>query len=237
MSDNPVIILTRPEPQASRFADQLAKRVPEGVEILKIPLFQTELLERVPEIDDDVGAIVFTSENAVRALSFQYAPRNLKTYSVGSRTADVAREHGWKTQSAEGTASELTQLVADSGLSGTVFWPRGEVANEGFAIELRELGIEVKEQVLYRMSHTGNTEPLKLALEKANGAILPVFSSEAARAISALENLENFDVTFVAISSATKSALNVKIPMVVANSPTAEGMMEAIASIFPECDS
>ena len=53
MADNPVILITRPEPQASRFADEIRNEIGDRAEILVHPLSVRETLD-VQMLSDDL---------------------------------------------------------------------------------------------------------------------------------------------------------------------------------------
>ena len=68
MADNPVILITRPEPQASRFADEIRNEIGDRAEILVHPLSVRETLD-VQMLSDDFDSVAFTSESAVLSAS------------------------------------------------------------------------------------------------------------------------------------------------------------------------
>ncbi|MCP4317763.1 MAG: uroporphyrinogen-III synthase [Hyphomicrobiales bacterium] len=108
------VLVTRPEPGASRTADILRGR---GHEPVLMPL--TRIVELLPDgsaLDaTDAGACAVTSANAVRSLrALGISSERLKSplYAVGERTGDVARQAGF---------SDVRTGVGDgAGLAGKI---------------------------------------------------------------------------------------------------------------------
>lgn len=105
----PLLLLTRPEPAAERFAAQIAH--------LGLPVVISPVLRIVPVAHDAARVaaargLVFTSENAVR-LAGPGAGR--PAICVGPRTAAVAGAAGFRATAGPGDAERLMPLVQDLG--------------------------------------------------------------------------------------------------------------------------
>lgn len=107
------LVVTRPEPEASRTAELLRAR---GHVVVVAPLLRVELIA-----DADLGAgpwggVVITSATALQAIAAH--PRKaglvaLPLFAVGRRSAEAARAAGFTTvHSADGDAADLARLVA-----------------------------------------------------------------------------------------------------------------------------
>ena len=91
------ILVTRPEPDASREAEALAAR---GHEAVLAPLLNIEFARDVPVDLAGAQALIVTSRNALRALSSRREledARKLPLYAVGEATSRAARELGFTT--------------------------------------------------------------------------------------------------------------------------------------------
>src|SRR5687767_8526978 len=104
------LLVTRPEPDATRSAEVLRGR---GHEVLVAPLLSTQTIEA--EFGGPYAAILLTSANAARALSSYRqaeAITRLPALTVGARSAEAAREAGFgDITSADGAFGELVALV------------------------------------------------------------------------------------------------------------------------------
>jgi uroporphyrinogen-III synthase len=106
------ILLTRPQADAERTAAALRAR---GHDVIIAPLIELEHLS-----DANLGAgpwtaLLVTSGNAVRAIAGHRRCdelRELKIFTVGDRTAEAMREHGFAhVTSAAGNVADLAALV------------------------------------------------------------------------------------------------------------------------------
>lgn len=109
------VLVTRPRPDAERFAELLIAR---GHEVLIEPLFEIAAVANA-EIDlTGIQALLFTSANGVRAFCAAFAPRRpqdleLRIFAVGDASARTAEECGFTSiESADGDVIDLTALVA-----------------------------------------------------------------------------------------------------------------------------
>lgn len=107
------LLVTRPEPDAARTAQELRRR---GHEVIVAPLLRTEMVEA--QFGGPYGAVLMTSANAARAVGRHArfdALRGLPVFAVGDRTADAARSAGFTTvESADGALPDLVRLATAS---------------------------------------------------------------------------------------------------------------------------
>jgi len=107
------LLITRPQEDAGPLAEALARR---GHEPLVEPLMEIRAVEPAPALElDGVQAVLLTSANGARALANATKRRDLKLLAVGDRTAEAAREAGFKeVASAAGDVEALTTLARET---------------------------------------------------------------------------------------------------------------------------
>jgi uroporphyrinogen-III synthase len=153
------LLVTRPEPDASRTAAVLRAR---GHDVMLAPLLGIE-----PAPDADLGpgpwgGVLITSANAVRPIAAHPRRREvlgLPLFAVGRRSAEAARAAGFaEVMSADGDAADLARLVAARDRSpqaaGHVRLPLLYLAGEDRAGDLEGAlaaqGIAARMVVVYR---------------------------------------------------------------------------------------
>ena len=86
------ILITRPEDQAQNLKSDLEQL---GFEVLLSPMLEIEFLDfSLPDLADYDGYI-FTSVNAVRAVTASAFDQNKAAYCVGNKTQDYLCDTGW----------------------------------------------------------------------------------------------------------------------------------------------
>ena len=109
------LLVTRPEPDATRQAETLAAR---GHEPVVAPLLLIEPAKDMTLDLDGAQALIVTSRNALRALASHpdlAASLRLPLFAVGEATAKAATELGFaKVTAGPGTGEELSRLIADT---------------------------------------------------------------------------------------------------------------------------
>ena len=172
------LLVTRPEPDASREAEALGRR---GHEATLAPLLTIEFCSGVLlELEGAQGLIV-TSRNALRALAAHPeldAALKLPLFAVGEATARQAQELGFaKVIRGPGTGAELAKLI--SGKLRPERGPLVHLAGETLAFDLKSAlesqGFTVRRPVLYRAVPARSLPADALSLLKAgklDGVIL-----------------------------------------------------------------
>jgi uroporphyrinogen-III synthase len=153
------LLVTRPEPEGVRTAALLRAS---GHEVRLVPLLRIE-----PVADAVFGAgpwagVVFTSTNAVRAVSAHRRfgeLAGLPAYAVGARTRQAAIAAGFAgTVSAEGDVDDLARLIAakvgEAGLPLLYF--AGHDRAGDLAAALRKAGRTVETVIVYRAAIVGD---------------------------------------------------------------------------------
>jgi uroporphyrinogen-III synthase len=147
------LLITRPEPDATRQAELLAAR---GHEPILAPLLNIESIADVPLELTGAQALIVTSRNTLRALASHpdlAAARSLPLFAVGEITAKAAAELGFrKVTAGPGTGAELSRLIADAlePNKGALVHLAGEMVAVDLKSALEAKGFTVKQPVLYR---------------------------------------------------------------------------------------
>jgi uroporphyrinogen-III synthase len=145
------ILLTRPEPDASRTAAALRAA---GHVVHVDPLLAIEPVAFDPP-DGDFAAVAATSANALRAVAANPAIakfKPLRLFALGAHTADVAREAGFsKVEIADGNASALGALLGRRLPAGTrVLYLAGENRARDLAALAAPAQLAIETVVVYR---------------------------------------------------------------------------------------
>lgn len=221
------ILLTRPKAASARTVKALAPML-DDARIIISPLFETEFLPPPTDLTPYEG-LIFTSENAVRAMGRQAA--GCKAWCVGPRTASVAAEAGMCAINGGGTAEMLFKTVREAA-RGPLMFLRGEEVAVDLADQLNLAGIETVSAIVYRMDLRPLSDVARAAIADGDPIVVPVFSPLAARALGMQMDRPDAPLHLVAISESAAKAWTGPSPLTVSISrtPDLEGMGEAIAS-------
>ena len=147
------LLVTRPEPDATRQAEILAAR---GHEPVVAPLLLIEPATETTLDLDGAQALIVTSRNALRALAAhpdRAAALRLPLFAVGEATAKAATELGFaKVTAGPGTGEELSRLIAGTldPKAGALVHLAGETVAFDMKAALQAKGFALKQPVLYR---------------------------------------------------------------------------------------
>ena len=212
MATTPVL-LTRPRPDAERFARAL------GLTCTIAPLMEVAFTAPAPRAQ----ALLFTSANGVAAWRAGGGARGLHAWCVGPRTARAARLAGLVVRGVAANAAVLARIVPAG--APPLVWARGVHARGDPAGTLQARGLVVTEAILYE-ARSLPLGPAGTALARAGPVVAPVFSSRAAQLLSAAWPLEALPhLRAVALSPAVAEAL--PVPSVVAERPDGDAMLRA----------
>jgi uroporphyrinogen-III synthase len=184
------LLVTRPEPDASREAEALVAR---GHAPVLAPLLAVEFCPDVPLRLDGAQALLVTSRNALRALAshgdLERAP-GLPLFAVGEATAEAARKLGFsKVIVGPGTGADLAELILREmdPAHGKLVHLAGDTLAFDLKAALERHGFKVDRPVLYRMVPASVLPPEAEALLKSGklgGVIL--MSPRTAKTFAAL---------------------------------------------------
>ncbi|MER9297486.1 uroporphyrinogen-III synthase [Mesorhizobium sp. M0621] len=182
------VLVTRPEPGASRTARQLEQT---GFQPVLLPLTETVALPvDGGVVPDDAVAVAVTSANAVR-----HAPKEiiaalaaLPCHAVGERTAQAAREAGFLSVSeGPGNAEALADSLAGDLSGKTIVYLCGRVRFPAFEQRLTTADVRVRAVETYDTPAVGYSD--EAILERLSGqpadAVL-LYSAKAAAAMQVL---------------------------------------------------
>jgi len=144
------LLLTRPEPDATRSAATLRQR---GHTVVVAPLMRMAPL--AAEFAGAFDAVLATSANAARAIAAHARVgelRALPLFAIGARSAAAARDAGFANViSADGALADLVRLVATQLRGGArLLYLAGEDRAGDLAGDLRRHDITVDTVVIYR---------------------------------------------------------------------------------------
>ncbi|MEM8876485.1 MAG: uroporphyrinogen-III synthase [Pseudomonadota bacterium] len=191
------ILVTRPEPAASKTAEALEA---EGYDPVVVPLFEIKPMPGVDSVvekvlRDDPQAIAFTSANAIRALMSSFTDSipqtllQLPVYALGEATAIVSRDAGFATVletppdhggDAKGLAAWITSRCEPGG--GPILHLHGQHRAADLSVLLAGPGLQVTARAIYVSQ---SAEPFTDSLRQhiANAPVVAVlhYSPRAAR--------------------------------------------------------
>jgi uroporphyrinogen-III synthase len=184
------LLVTRPEPDASREAEALGSR---GHQPVLAPLLTIEFTGAVPLQLDGAQALIVTSRNALRALAAHPelgAALTLPLFAVGEGSARLAQELGFADVTiGPGTGAELAALMLDELKpgKGAVVHLAGETLAFDLKGTLEKEGFAMRAPVLYRATPLREF-PAEAAALLASGELEGVIlmSPRTARTFAAL---------------------------------------------------
>ncbi len=223
----PSLLLTRPAPSATRFAETLDPRARAAVDIVIAPLM--EIVARDTAFDlQGIAGVIFTSANGVG-----HAPRGegRPAYCVGSRTTALARASGWQAQQAGENAQELIAALRASPPPGPLLHLGGAHTIGDIAQNLGAAGIETRHVALYTQELLRLSREAREALGRP--CIVPVFSPRTAQQLAKEAHGHLTHAHLVALSPAVASPLAQQraASLHILPTPQAQGMRIAVENL------
>lgn len=170
----PTVLITRPQPQADRLAQDLAGQ---GIRTLVSPLMRTEFPAVVlPE--GWFSALILTSEAGAQAVGQLRPGLPPRAFCVGERTAAVARAKGLDAISLGNTADQL--LVALRTETGPFLYLRGQQVSADISAILSARGQPAAEAVVYAQHPQNLTADARALLARPGPVVLPLYSARSA---------------------------------------------------------
>ena len=173
----PPILVTRPEPQAERFARALRAQDWAGrvhVSPLMAAVYPPLSLPARP-----FDAVILTSETTALAAGRRPdLPR--KAWCVGNRTARAARAQGFQAVSARGDADALVQMILARGGHGPLVYLHGRETRGAVAERLNSAGIETIPVLAYAQEPCPLRPAAIRLLRQPGPVILPILSPRSA---------------------------------------------------------
>ncbi|MER8577247.1 uroporphyrinogen-III synthase [Mesorhizobium sp. M1423] len=209
------VLVTRPEPGASRTARRLADA---GFQAILLPLTETVALPvDAVAVADTAAAVAVTSANAIR-----HAPKEviaalagLPCHAVGRKTAEAARAAGFLSVSeGPGNAEALADALAGGYAGQTIVYLCGRVRFPGFEERLQAAGAQVRAVETYDtvvLDYSDEAVLARLSAQPVEAVLL--YSAKTATAMQALAGrpaLRGFfeETRFFALSGRIAAALD-----------------------------
>ncbi|MBC7132531.1 MAG: uroporphyrinogen-III synthase [Roseovarius sp.] len=175
----PVLLITRPEPEASRMAAAMRAAYP-GLRVVVSPLMRIVHGGALPVLTGR-EVLVFTSRHGVAGFCRLTPRRDLAAYAVGEATAEAARAQGLDARAAGGDAAALLALISADGARGPFLHPRGEHVAADIAGALRARGHAAAEAVVYAQQAQPLSPGARAALDGDAPVIVPLMSPRSGR--------------------------------------------------------
>lgn len=225
------VLITRPEPQASRFAAALETQFPGQVAVTLSPLMAVEWLD--PALPPGpFAALILTSETGAMAAGRLRRPSPSLAFCVGDRTAEAARELGFDAISAQGDATDLVALITRHAQEGELLYLHGQDRAADLAAALPDHS--VTSLAVYRQAEKPLTTAACGLLSGEDPVILPLFSPRSARLLAAALPVPHAPLHPVAISANTRDALPAALAARcgLADRPEAAALLQAIGRLI-----
>lgn len=227
------LLLTRPAPDAARFADQIRAHlgaVP-ALQIVIAPLMQ--IVAR-PVALPAAQALIFTSHNAIAPYVAQAPAAGRRAYCVGMRTAQAARAAGFDVVEGPGDAAALLALIRRNHRGGRLLHPRGAEVAVPVADLLNQAGIETVEVVIYDQAPMPLSPEAQALLQGSGPVIVPLFSPRSARLFAQAAATATASLWIAALSPAVAAGLGT-LPvaqLAIASAPNATALLQAVAQLI-----
>ncbi|GLQ81757.1 uroporphyrinogen III methyltransferase [Mesorhizobium huakuii] len=184
----PRVLVTRPEPGASRTARRLQET---GIQPVVLPLTETVALPADPGfVTGDAIAVAVTSANAVRHASSEViaALASLPCHAVGAKTAEAARKRGFSSViEGPGDAEALADSIAAAFPGKAITYLCGRVRFPVFEQRLEAADVRVRAVETYDtlpVPYSDGTILAQLSCQPVDAVLL--YSAKAAAAMQAL---------------------------------------------------
>ena len=226
------ILITRPEPEASRFADQARALLGDTVTILCAPIMQIAYRGALPDLSGN-EVLIFTSRHGVAGFCRLTDRRDLACYAVGDATAAAAQETGLCAISAGGDAGALLARIADDRCTGPFLHLRGAHVAADIAGALRSAGHVAQEVVVYDQIVMDLNPVARGCLVGAGPVILPLMSPRSARVFFEQARAATAPLLVAAISRKVAEMVpeGVARDVRVARTPDAAGVLDVLQGL------
>lgn len=142
-----------------------------GLEVSHYPLFKPQFFP-IPPLKNPQSLII-TSKNAIRALKESDTLKKIPLYTVGDKTAELAKEFGFSdVVSASGTSDHLIHMILarEPRNQGILWHLSGEDVKGNIIESLKCAGFDAKRHIIYRIEDATDI-PSSLCTELESQAI------------------------------------------------------------------
>jgi len=224
----PTVLLTRPAAQSDSFAQSLQVRVV-GLRVVVSPLMAT-VFHAVTLPKESLQGVILTSQTGAEAAGRLRTQLPDLAYCVGDRTAQVAREAGFRVQSAQGDAEALLALILREKPQNLIHL-RGREARGDLAQRLSAAGVLTQDRVVYAQEAQLLSDEAVALLSGKAPVLVPLFSPRSAEILGAAWQglATHAPLVVVAISQAVaEAAAFCPTKPVIATHPDAPSMRDAV---------
>jgi len=229
------ILITRPVPAGTTFADQLRQKLGGTCTICTSPLMQIESCANLPDLSG-IGTLIFTSRHGVETFEHLSNRRDILAYAVGVATGQAAKRIGLSVTIGDGDAERLVAQILRDKPAQPCLHIRGEHVAAPLADILTKAGIETHEAVIYSQKPLTLSNSAQRVLQREEAVILPLFSPRSAELLFSQPGVTDWraDLHIVTISVAVAN----NVPKTwakttkVASQPTAEAMVDAVQRLW-----
>jgi uroporphyrinogen-III synthase len=227
------VLITRPEPQATRFSSALSARYGALVHPVNCPLLSPVFLTP-PLPVGPFAALILTSETGAIAAGRMVKGGGLLprvAFCVGDRTAEVARDLGFEAQSAGGEADALVDRILRHPEAAPLLHLHGLETRGDIVRRLCAKGLQAEGLEVYAQEPRVLPKEVRGLLAQEGAVLAPLFSPRTAMIFAKqLKTLPiSAHITCIALSPAVaqevgESTRDVRIAM----QPTQESLMNAM---------
>lgn len=225
------ILITRPNPAGTLFADLLRTKLGNDCTILTSPLMQIEVCANLPDLAE-IGTLIFTSRHAVESYAQQCHRRDIPAYAVGETTGNIARQVGLSVTVGDGDAKRLIAKILHDKPPAPCLHVRGDHVAAPLAEILSNAGIETHEAVTYMQKPLHLSDAARQLLQQDAPVILPLFSPRSAKLFFSQSGMTDWNAALhiLAISGAVADQVPLQWAkrIAIAKEPTASAMMHAL---------
>src|SRR6056297_4094857 len=176
------ILITRPEPEAGRFAARLREVCGPGVAVLCAPVMRIVTEGQLPPLAGQ-EVLIFTSRHGVAGFCQLTARRDFTCYCVGEATAEAARGEGLTPIACGGDAEALLDRIAQDAATGPFLHLRGAHVAADITGALQAAGHDATDAVVYDQQPQDMGEAARHVLAGEGPVILPLMSPRSARLV------------------------------------------------------
>ena len=245
---NKRVLVTRPRKDYKHFAQLLSKYGAEPVPfpVIKIaPVSDSQIPQKAFEELGHFDWLVFTSANGVKMLD-RYAPKLtlpplLKVAAVGPKTAEAIQKRGWQADVVPERYVAKAILQGLGNISGKrILLARGNLSDQEFPAEMRALGADVTDLVVYRTDRA-NPDPKSYQQFRRSVDVITFTSASAVFSFVSIIKDAGMDIfqlpgnpIFAYIGPITsKAAQDNNLPLnVIAQQHTLEGLVDALIQYY-----
>lgn len=231
MTGKPTILITRPEPQASKFADACRRELDDPHLILS-PILRPKLIGQAIQ-GERFSACVFTSPFGVVGADRIWSGPRPSAYAVGDQTASDAIQKGWNCKSAGGSSDDLANVLRTDDCRGLVAWPCGVDRTDSWIASLDAQSVRIEPIEVYQQLREPLSNDARAALSSPGRIVLPLFSERSATFAASETADAAADIVPVAISANVAAAFGAPVPFV-ASEPTADAVLARLKEVYSQ---